>query len=480
MTAAIAQERSGRSRPTSTPRLSHNERVARGRQARSDVPRSSHAGWTPPADRPDPVGLLEEQAASRVPELVPIRHGRMMASPLAFFRGAAYLMASDLAGTPRSGIRAQLCGDAHLSNFGGFASPERAFLFDLNDFDETLPGPWEWDVKRLTASFTVTGRHRGFPAKRCRELAQIAARSYRDAMLSLAGMTEREVWYTMVDASELEQAVRSQGSSRQVKRLRKLLAKAHRKDSSRAFEKLTANVDGTARIIADHPLIVPIEDLLPDTEARQVEDWVQGLVKTYRATLQSHHRQLLDRYDYAHLARKVVGVGSVGTRAWVVLFVGREQNEPLFLQCKEAQASALEPFAGGSEYGNMGRRVVEGQRLMQAASDIFLGWLRTTALDGEVRDFYVRQLWDWKGSADPERILPSSFDIYAQLCGRVLARAHARSGDRVAIASYLGRSDGFDRAIATFSDAYADQNERDYDAFVAAIKSGRLTAARTL
>jgi uncharacterized protein (DUF2252 family) len=463
-----------------TLRLGHDVRVARGRQARANVPRSSHAEWAPPGDRPDPVDLLEEQTASRVPELVPIRHGRMLASPLAFFRGAAYLMASDLAGTPHSGIRAQLCGDAHLSNFGGFGSPERKFLFDLNDFDETLPGPWEWDVKRLAASFTIAGRHREFPRKRCRELAQVSARSYRQAMLRLAGMTEREVWYAKVDGSELVHAVRTQGTPRQVRRLRKIVAKAHRKDSSRAFEKLAANVDGTARIIADHPLIVPIEDLLPDAEAHEVEDWVQGLIKKYRSTLQAHHRRLLDRYEYAHLARKVVGVGSVGTRAWVVLFVGRERTEPLFLQCKEAQTSALEPFAGRSTYDNMGRRVVEGQRLMQAASDIFLGWLRTTALDGEVRDFYVRQLWDWKGSADPERILAASFDIYARLCGEVLARAHARSGDRVAIASYLGRGDAFDRAIASFSVQYADQNERDYAAFVDAVRTGRITAMRDL
>jgi uncharacterized protein (DUF2252 family) len=480
MTVPTEPAVSAEPRAAGSTRLSHAERVARGRRSRVAVPRSSQAVWAAPDDRPDPVGLLEEQARTRVPELVPIRYGRMIASPLAFFRGAAYLMASDLSGTPQSGIRAQLCGDAHLSNFGGFASPERAFLFDLNDFDETLPGPWEWDVKRLAASFTVAGRQRGFGPKRCRELAQIAAASYREAMLALAGMTEREVWYTMVDASELEQAVRTQGTSKQVKRLQRIVAKAQRKDSARAFEKLAANVDGTAKILADHPLIVPIEDLLPDAEAHQVEDWVQSLIKTYRATVQNHHRLLFDRYRYAHLARKVVGVGSVGTRAWVVLFVGRERNEPLFLQCKEAQASALEPFAGRSEYGNMGRRVVEGQRLMQAASDIFLGWLRTTGLDGRVRDYYVRQLWDWKGSADPERILPSSFDIYARLCGQVLARAHARSGDRVAIASYLGRGDAFDRAIAAFSAAYADQNERDHDALVQAVRSGRIAAETRL
>ncbi len=457
-----------------------DDSLARGREARADVPRSSHAEWTPAADRPDPVGLLEAQTTSRVPELVPIRHGRMMISPLAFYRGAASLMASDLAATPGSGIRAQLCGDAHLSNFGTFGSPERKLLFDLNDFDETLPGPWEWDVKRLAASFTVAGRHRGFPGKRCRELAEISARSYRQAMLRLAGMTEQEVWNTYVDAGELVRAVRTQGTSRQVRRLRKMVLKARRKDSARAFEKLTADVDGTARILPDHPLIVPIEDLLTDAEADQLDGWIRDRIKSYRSTLQNHHRLLFDRYEYAHLARKVVGVGSVGTRAWVVLFIGRDMNEPLFLQCKEAQRSVLEPYVGKSDFSNMGRRVVEGQRLMQAASDIFLGWLRATTLDGEVRDFYVRQLWDWKGSADPERILAASFDIYARMCGEVLARAHARSGDRVAIASYLGRSDSFDRAIGRFSVAYADQNERDYSAFVDAVRTGRLAAMRDL
>ena len=404
----------------------------------------------------------------------------MLHSPFAFFRGAAYIMASDLAQTPRSGIRAQLCGDAHLSNFGGFGSPEREFLFDLNDFDETLPGPWEWDLKRLAASFTIAGRHRGFAPKRGRELARISVQAYREAMLELAQMSEQEVWYSKVDAGALDQAVASQGTSKQVKRFRKLVEKARRKDSSRAFEKLAANVEGTPRIVADHPLIVPIEDLLTDDELQQADSWVRGMSKMYRSTLQNHHRQLFDRYAYAHLARKVVGVGSVGTRAWVVLFVGVDNGEPLFLQVKEAQPSVLERFAGKSEYGNMGRRVVEGQRLMQAASDIFLGWMRVTGLDGEERDYYVRQLWDWKGSADPEEILPASFDIYAGLCGRVLARAHARSGDRIAIASYLGRGDTFDMAIADFSGKYADQNERDFEAFVKAVKSGHLKAMRDL
>ena len=481
MTAtANGQDQATESRPTGAPGLTHDQSTARGKQARADVPRASHAGWVSWGERPDPIGLLEEQIPSREAELVPIRHGRMLHSPFAFFRGAAYIMASDLSRTPQSGIRAQLCGDAHLSNFGGFASPEREFLFDLNDFDETLPGPWEWDLKRLAASFCVAGRHRGFSTKRGRELAHISVRAYREAMLQLAGISEQEVWYSKVDASELERAVSSQGTSKQVKRLHKMLEKAQRKNSSRAFEKLAADVKGKPRIIADHPLIVPVEDLLPDTELQQVESWVRGMSRIYRSTLQNHHRQLFDRYAYGHLARKVVGVGSVGTRAWVVLFVGRGNGEPLFLQVKEAQPSVLEPFAGRSEYGNMGRRVVEGQRLMQAASDIFLGWMRVTGIDGEERDYYVRQLWDWKGSADPEQILPSSFDIYARLCGEVLACAHARSGDRIAIASYLGRGDTFDTAIADFSARYADQNERDYEAFVKAVKSGRITAMRDL
>ena len=462
-------------------RLTVAERVARGKQARAKVPRASQAGWESWAGRPDPVGLLEEQAASRVPELVPIRYGRMLASPFAFFRGAAYMMASDLAHTPRSGITAQLCGDAHLSNFGAFGSPERDLLFDLNDFDETLPGPWEFDLKRLAASFVIAGRHRGFPGKRCRALARLTARSYREAMIELAGMNEREVWYAKVDASELEHAIRMQGTSKTVKRLHRMLAKARRKDSTRAFEKLTAGqVDGTPRIVPDHPLIVPVEDLLPFSQAQELAAWVQERIELYRLTLPAHYRHLLDRYQFTHLARKVVGVGSVGTRAWVVLFIGRGHGDPLFLQCKEAQPSVLEPFAGASEYDNMGQRVVEGQRLMQAASDIFLGWLRTTALDGETRDFYVRQLWDWKGAADPELILPSSFDIYARLCARVLARAHARSGDRLAIASYLGHGTSFDTALEQFANTYADQNERDYQALVTAVKTGRVIAHRGL
>ncbi len=385
-------------------------------------------------------------------------------------------MASDLERTPQSGIRVQLCGDAHVSNFGGFTSPARELLFDLNDFDETLPGPWEWDLKRLAASFAVAGRHRGFSDKRGRELARISVEAYREAIVRSARMGEQEVWCSKVDATELEHAVSLQGTKGQVKRLRKILEKARHKDSSRAFEKLAANVEATPRIIADHPLIVPIEDLLPDDEVQQLESWVRGMSKIYRSSLQNHHRLFFDRYAYAHLARKVVGVGSVGTRAWVALFVGRANGEPCSCRSRRPSRRCSSPLS----VGNMGRRVVDGQRLMQAASDIFLGWMRVSGIDGEERDYYVRQLWDWKGSADPEQILPSSFDIYARLCGRVLARAHARSGDRIAIASYVGRGDALDRAIAEFSTRYADQNESDYEAFVHVVRSGRITAMRDL
>ncbi len=458
------------------PHLSPRERAARGKAARTEAPRSRHAEWEPWAERPDPIALLEEQAASRVPELVPIRYGRMATSPFAFFRGAAYGMAADLAGTPRSGIRVQLCGDAHLSNFGGFASPERDLIFDVNDFDETLPGPWEWDVKRLAASIVIAGRERGFTAKQGREAAGAAVREYREAMRRFAGRRNLETWYARLDRTEILARFEEQATAQQIKTLRKTATKATKKDNLRAFSRLAHTIDGEPQIISDPPLIVRVEDLLPAEQADEFEASMHTLLRTYRASLQGDRRYLLERYRYIDLARKVVGVGSVGTRAWVVLMLGRDNDDPLFLQCKEAQPSVLEPFLGKSEFSHHGRRVVEGQRMMQASSDIMLGWLRATGIDGETRDFYVRQLWDWKSSADVGAMAPPGMTIYGRMCGGTLARAHARSGDGIAIASYLGSSTAFDRAIERFAETYADQNERDHQALLQAIASGRVTA----
>jgi uncharacterized protein (DUF2252 family) len=458
------------------PHLTPQERVARGKAARMEAPRSRHAEWEPWAERPDPIALLEEQAITRVPELVPIRYGRMVASPFAFFRGAAYVMASDLSTTTRSGLQAQLCGDAHLSNFGGFASPERDLVFDVNDFDETLPGPWEWDLKRLAASIAIAGRERGFSAKERQEAVGATVRQYREAMHSFAGMRNLDIWYARLDASAILSRFEAEANARQVKAFRKIATKARSKDNTRAYARLAHTVDGEPQIISDPPLLVRIEDLLPREQASEFEAGMHTLLRAYRASLQGDRRRLLEHYHYVDLARKVVGVGSVGTRAWVVLMLGRDSDDPMFLQCKEAQASVLEPFLGKSEFAHHGRRVVEGQWLMQASSDIMLGWLRTTGIDGETRDFYVRQLWDWKSSADVETMEPSGMSIYGRMCGWTLARGHARSGDCIAIASYLGRGDVFDRAIESFAETYADQNERDHSALEQAIASGRVTA----
>jgi uncharacterized protein (DUF2252 family) len=399
----------------------------------------------------------------------------MAASPFAFFRGAAYVMASDLSATPNTGIRVQLCGDAHLSNFGMFASPERDLVFDLNDFDETLPGPWEWDVKRLAASIAVAARQREVGCQRRIQIVQRAVAQYRNAMRRFARRNTLDVWYARLDESELSDELR-QLKPREVKDIATRAAKARAKDNARAFAKLAHRVNGSARIVADPPLIVPIADLLPDAHARQFEHALQTLVEAYRASLPGNLRHLLDRYRYADAARKVVGVGSVGTRAWVILFLGRDGDDPLFLQAKEATKSVLAPFVGESEFKNQGRRVVEGQRLMQAAGDIFLGWLRTEDIDGQGRDFYLRQLWDWKGSADVDAMRTGDLASYARLCAWTLARAHARSGDAIGVAAYLGSSDLFDRAIAAFAEEYADQNERDYAALLEAISSGRIEA----
>lgn len=451
------------------------ERVARGKAARSEARRSAHAEWQPAADRPDPIAVLEQQAASRVPELVPIRYGRMAVSPFTFYRGAAAVMSADLARTPDSGLRVQACGDAHLSNFGAFAAPDRRLVFDLNDFDESLPGPWEWDVKRLAASFVVAARESGLKRKQREALVQRAVRAYREAMRDFAALRNLEVWYARLDIDQALSEV-EEGDPKEVAKVRRNAAKARAKDSLRALTKLTETVDGQIRFRSEPPILVPGEQLLPDGEGRGIEDLLANVLVAYRDTLPADRQHLLDRFRFRQIARKVVGVGSVGTRAWVVLLTGDDDSDPLFLQAKEAQASVMEPYVGASRYRSHGRRVVEGQRLMQAASDIFLGWCPAVGLDGEQRHFYVRQLWDWKRSAEIERLTPAGFEVYARMCGWTLARAHARSGDRVAIAAYLGGGDSFDRAIATFSEAYADQNERDHEALLAAIAAGRIEA----
>jgi uncharacterized protein (DUF2252 family) len=461
--------------------LSVGKRVVLGRAARRDAPRASHGAWHAAPDRPDPVALLQSQDETRVPELVPIRYGRMLVSPFTFFRGAALVMAADLAPTPRSGLTVQLCGDAHVLNFGLFGSPERQVIFDVNDFDETLPGPWEWDVKRLAASLEIAGRDRGFEPSARRDIVTAAVREYRDVMRRAAEMPALDVWYAHMNADDvvawMQTEVREKRlGRREAKEGVQDVAKARTRDSMHVFAKRTGIVDDELQIVAEPPLIVPIEDLvLPGTGWEDVRAVFDELIHSYRQTLM-RRRHPIEEFRYLHSARKVVGVGSVGTRAWIHLFVGRDDEDPLFLQSKEAQASVLERFVGKSPYDNHAQRVVVGQRLMQAASDIFLGFLRVRGIDGVNRDYYVRQLHDWKGGIDVETLRVPGATLYGRMCAGTLARAHARLGDRIAIASYLGKGDAFDRALADFSVAYADQNERDYAAFAKAVKKGRVTA----
>ena len=450
------------------------ERAAFGKSLRAEVPRSSHAQWHPEPDRPDPVALLEQQAVSRVPELVPIRHERMLATPMTFFRGAAYVMASDLATTPVTGLRVQLSGDAHLSNFGGFGTPERDLVFDLNDFDETLPGPWEWDIKRLAASLELAGRDLGFPRQRRQEIVRACVERYREDIRRLAGMKALEVWYQRTRAADIEAVAQARLTAKEARRVKARLARARQKDSDRAFAKLGSTNNGRPRIAADPPLLVPVGDLLGSADAERLEAAMSKLLRLYRSSLPNDRKRLFDRFDFADMARKVGGVGSVGTRCWALLMIGRDQGEPLFLQAKEAERSVLEPFAGKSRFDNQGQRVVEGQRVIQGSSDIFLGWLRTTGIDGRQRDFYVRQLWDWKVSAQVETMNPAGLAAYGRLCGSTLARAHARSGDAIAIGAYLGSGRAFDGALADFAEAYADQTERDHRALMDAADNGRV------
>jgi uncharacterized protein (DUF2252 family) len=479
LTAEAPPRRAPRYRlDTAAGRLTPEASAAKGKAARTAVPRVSHAAFNLGTDRPDPIALLEEQAKTRVPELVPVRWGRMLVSPFTYYRGAALPMASDLARTPVSGLAVQACGDAHLSNFGIFGSPERRLVFDVNDFDETLPGPWEWDVKRLAASLEVAGRDNGFTTKQRRDIVLAAVTRYRQAMRSFAGMTHLEVWYARADVDQLRGDLAAQLTGRQRKTIDKGMAQARTRDSMRAVAKLTRVVDGRPRILSDPPLLVPVAELIPDNADRSaLEAQLTGLIASYRRTLETDRRYLLEQFEFCDMARKVVGVGSVGTRCWIVLMLGRDRDDPLFLQVKEAERSVLSRFVGASKHANQGQRVVAGQRLMQASSDIFLGWQRTEAgLDGQARDFYVRQLRDWKFSVDIATMQPGGMRSYGELCGWTLARAHARSGDRIAIASYLGGSDVFDKAIAAFAVAYADQNERDYQALQDAAATGRITA----
>jgi uncharacterized protein (DUF2252 family) len=462
--------------------LTPAERAVRGKAARAEVPLESHARFDPAPDRPDPIALLEEQAESRIPELVPVRYGRMMVSPFTYYRGAALPMASDLATTPVSGLSVQACGDAHLSNFGIFGSAERRLVFDVNDFDETLPGPWEWDVKRLAASMEVAARDSGFPGKKRRQIVSSTVGRYRAAMRAFAGMSDLDVWYARADMEELRAQFEDQLKARQRKAVDKGLTKARTRDSMQEVGKLTRMVDGQLRIISDPPLVVPVDELIPtEGDRASLETLLIELIGKYRRTLETDRRYLLDQFEFADMARKVVGVGSVGTRCWIVLMLGRDTADPLFLQVKEAEASVLSRFVGASKYANQGQRVVAGQRLMQASSDIFLGWQRNeVGMDGKPHDFYMRQLRDWKFSLDIEDLIPRGMRLYGQLCGWTLARAHARSGDRIAIAAYLGASDTFDQAVTEFAAAYADQNEKDHQALLDAASSGRITAERDL
>jgi uncharacterized protein (DUF2252 family) len=451
------------------------ERAAAGKAIRAKLPRRRQAEL-PAADR-DAVALLESQAPSRVAELLPVRYGRMLVSPFTFYRGAALVMATDLATTPRTGLNAQICGDAHLSNFGVYGSAERRLVFDINDFDETHIGPWEWDVKRLVTSLEIAGRDREFTPRDRRLALLAAAQEYRTAMATFAGMGNLQVWHASMDADTLLAQARSTVSRAMMRRAEATLAKARTRDSMQAQRKLTAIVDGRRRIISDPPLIVPIEEIDPEIGNPEVITAAMvSLLRSYQRTLPVGQQNVLSEYDYVHMAHKVVGVGSVGTRAWIVLFRGRDDDDPLLLQVKQAMPSVIAPFVGGRRHAQEGQRVVAGQRTMQASSDIFLGWVRVTGLDNVQRDFYVRQLRDWKGSAEIDAMIPRGLRVYGQMCAWTLARAHARTGDRIAISSYLGNSTSFDEAIAEFAVAYADQNERDYAAFAEAVETGRLVA----
>jgi uncharacterized protein (DUF2252 family) len=462
------------------------ERRGRGKEAGERVSPSGHSGWAPASNRADPVASLEAQNATREPDLVPVRHGRMMVSPFTFYRGAAKIMAADLEETPTAGLDAQLCGDAHLSNFGVFASPERTLVFDVNDFDETLPGPFEYDVKRMAASFAIAGRNNGFGKVDTRAATLTSVRAYREAMAEFAAMSTMDIWYARLSEQDIQKAIttaaRSMASAVKKKQAKtaekgaqKIAEKARTHDSLQALSKLAERVDGEYQIVSQPPIVVPLRDAAASIgiSADEIERTIHEQFRAYRATLQHDRRRLLERFEVVDVARKVVGVGSVGTGAYIVLLQGRDQQDPLFLQVKEATASVLEDHLPKSRYHQAGERVVQGQRMMQAASDIFLGWTKGVR---ENRYLYWRQLRDMKGSAVVEEMAPEALAFYGRICGHTLARAHARSGDPIAIAAYLGKKDRFDVSITDFSERYAEQNERDYEAFVQAIRSGRLEA----
>ncbi|HEY7478682.1 MAG TPA: DUF2252 domain-containing protein [Actinomycetota bacterium] len=458
------------------PHLTLEERVARGKALRKQAPHDLHRRWTPSDQRADPIAILERQSAERIPELIPIRYGRMSTSPFAFFRGGAAIMAADLAGTPVSGLTAQLCGDAHLMNFGLFETPERSLIFGLNDFDETLPGPIEWDLERLASSIEIAGRDLGFTESE-REAAVLATvRSYREAMLAFADQRDLEVWYERFPAEDLRAELTASADARSAKEVERELKKALHRDHLRAFDRLITVVDGTPMFVNQPPLLVPVEELLDEEQRARYVEVVRSFLTQYRESLTPHVRALVERYRFAHLARKVVGVGSVGTRAWAVLLLGRDHTDPLILQLKEAKRSVLEPYTSPSVYESQGRRVVEGQRFMQAASDAMLGWYRLRAWDGREHDFYVRQLWDGKASIDVAHLTPAGLRAYGDACGWTLARGHARSGDRIAIAAYLGSKPTIDGAMAEFAARYADRNEADHRRLVEAIDAGDLPA----
>jgi uncharacterized protein (DUF2252 family) len=497
---------------TQHPYMSVDDRRAKGEQAAKRTPVSSHGEWVAPADRPDPVELLSAQDATREPDLVPVRHGRMMVSPFTFYRGAAKVMAADLAGTPTAGLEVQLCGDAHLSNFGGFASPERQLLFGLNDFDETLPGPFEYDVKRMAASFTIAARNNGFNKSDASAVTAESVKAYREAMSEFAAMRTLDVWYAHMSEHHIQEALRAfqdetspgaakagkgkgkgKGKSgkkkqatragnaddshlaREIKAATKTLQKAHTRDSLQALGRYAEVVDGEYRIVSQPPVVVPLRELETTwgLSADQIREVVEGQFRAYQSSLSADRRQLLQRFSIVDMARKVVGVGSVGTRAWMVLLEGRDDHDPLFLQVKEATRSVLEDHLPKTRFRTPGQRVVEGQRMMQATPDIFLGWTKGLQDD---RFYYWRQMRDMKASAAVETMTPLGLTFYARICGWSLARAHARSSDPVAIAEYLGTGDGFDRAITTFSALYADQNSRDHATFVKAVADGRIDA----
>ena len=460
------------------------EHEALGKAARKELPRSQQATIEFPENRRNPVDILMEQSESRVQELVPIRYGRMSASPFTFYRGAAAIMAADLGNMPHSGLMTQLCGDAHLANFGVYSSPERRLVFDVNDFDETHPGPFEWDVKRLVASFAVAGRHRGFSSEERRTINEAVGTAYRNAMSTFASMTNMEVWYAHADIDEAlsglvvaaEDKDVPKVKRKDIARAQKLTAKAKTRTSLQAFTKMTFNTGGSPEFLSQPPLLVPVRDLMTEDQTDQVWQMLRGGLSAYRRSVPDDRKHLLDQFHVVDIAHKIVGVGSVGLRAWVLLLLGRDVDDPLVLQIKQSQNSVLEPYVGRSKYRNHGQRVVNGQRLQQAFTDIFLGWTRVTGLDGESRDFYVRQLRDGKGSADLDRMPANGMEIYARLCGWTLARAHARSGDRIAIASYLGSTRTFEQAMGDFAEAYADQNEKDYAQMEQAIADGRIEA----